>query len=469
MRPVVGFIALQGILLLAGFGLLRGLGLADRGSRTIPGALGAALLLGTSAVILGLVILLVLGVQFTLLTALLLAIVLAALGFWRGRRSAQPSQSRAPPSVLAAIAAAAAAAYALYGAHAFDRLATVQDDARIWSLKGVALTDYDNLRREIFLSPFTYASHHVYPPFQPLLEALVNRAMGRLELSFFHTELWLLLIATVWAAAYLIWWRTRRPRLEQIAIAAPVVLITTPFVIASIATGYADITGSALLAVGTLTLGLWLEGAGDGHLWLGAILLAAAANTKDEDTIGAFLVLLALGVMIAVRGDRSRLRGWAGGCATWVILVAPWRVWTAAHSLTDPVQPPLPHALSPVFIIDRWSHLQSAATAIADQVVTTWSWQVSIFLAVCALALVSGTAARLAGFYLLSFGLLIASLLWLYATTSTSLAFLIPTSVYRTIDLFMVLTLFASAHILTRLLGTWDLALFRSPRRATSG
>lgn len=320
MRPVVGFIALQGHPAARRLWPAARVGLADRGSRTIPGALGAALLLGTSAMILGLVILLALGVQFTLLTALLLAIVLAALGFWRGRRSAQPSQSRAPPSVLAAIAAAAAAAYALYGAHAFDRLATVQDDARIWSLKGVAL-----------------------------------------------------------------------------------------------------------------------------------------------------LVLLALGVMIAVRGDRSRLRGSAGGCGTWVILVAPWRVWTAAHSLTDPVQPPLPHALNPVFIIDRWSHLQSAATAIADQVVTTWSWQVSIFLAVCALALVSGTAARLAGFYLLSVGLLIASLLWLYATTSTSLAFLIPTSVYRTIDVFTVLTLFASAHILTRLLGTWDLALFRSPRRATPG
>jgi hypothetical protein len=319
MRPVVGFIALQGHPAARRLWPAARVGLADRGSRTIPGALGAALLLGTSAMILGLVILLALGVQFTLLTALLLAIVLAALGFWRGRRSAQPSQSRAPPSVLAAIAAAAAAAYALYGAHAFDRLATVQDDARIWSLKGVALL------------------------------VLLARSDDR------------------------------RQRRSQPAA----------------------------------RVGRRLRHLGD-----------------PRGTVAGM-----------DRGPQSHRSG--------------------ATTTAPRAQPGLHHRSR--------SHLQSAATAIADQVVTTWSWQVSIFLAVCALALVSGTAARLAGFYLLSVGLLIASLLWLYATTSTSLAFLIPTSVYRTIDVFTVLTLFASARILTRLLGTWDLALFRSPRRATPG
>jgi hypothetical protein len=79
-----------------------------------------------------------------------------------------------------------------------------------------------------------------------------------------------------------------------------------------------------------------------------------------------------------------------------------------------------------------------------------------VFLALCTIGLASGTARRLAGFYLLSFVLLIISLLGLYTTTSVSLAFLIPTSVYRTIDVFMMLTPFASAHLLGRLLSTWE-------------
>lgn len=353
------------------------------------------------------------------------------------------------------MAAAVAGGFAVYGFVSLLGLPTIEDDARIWSLKGMALSYYADLRPEIFLNPATADSHPVYPLLQPALEALTNRAMGQPELRMFHAELWLLLVAAAWTAAYLLWWRQGRRLVEQSAIALLVLLITTPFVIDSISTGYADITGGMLLGVATLCLGMWLQdGETPGYLWLGAILLAAAANTKDEETLGAVLVLIALAVVVALGRDRRRLKWWAGGALTFALLVAPWRIWTAAHGLTDPVQPPLPKALSPSFIVHRFPHLRLVATPLIDHVVSNWGWQVSIFFAVCVLTLILGPARRLAAFYLLSFALLVASLLWLYTSTSVSLPFLILTAVYRTIDVFMLMTPFASAHLLTTLLAS---------------
>lgn len=467
MRAALGFVGLQAVLSLAGFGLLRWLGLLTGGLRAVVAGLGAAVVLGTVAVAVAVSILLVLGVPFTLGTALLVALLVAALGFWRGRGLS--STARAPSvrwTALLAVLVAAATVYALYGAQSLSTQPTLQDDARIWSLKGLALTYASGLPREIFLNPATTASHQVYPLLQPVIEALVNRSMGRLELDLFHGELWFLLVATLWAAAYLIWWRTHRPALEQPAIAVLVLLAVSPFVIDSVATGYADVTGSMLLGLGSLALGLWLEGGEDGHLWLGVLLLAGAANTKDEDTVGAVLVLLALGAVVA-GVTRRRLWSWVAAAAAFALLIAPWRIWTAVHGLHDSVQPPLPRALDPVFVVDRFAHLQAVATAIVNQVVINYGWQASIFLAVCTLALIGGRARRLAAFYLLSFALLVVSLLWLYTTTSTSLGFLIPTSVYRTIDVFMMLTPFACAHVLTRLLGDWDWGALR-PRVGTA-
>lgn len=475
MREVIGFIVLQLALGVCGLGLLCGLGLA----RLTPGAIlagaGPALLTGTTAVVLVLILLLVLGVAFTLFSSALVLVALTAVGFglaaWRSDRAG--GRRPGPPSPLAVLAWTAATAWGAFGAYALARVATTEDDARIWSLKGVTLTYYDRLRPAIFLSPATAPTHHVYPLFQPVLEALVNRAMGRLELRFFHSELWLLLIAALWTAAYLLWWRARRAPLRHLGLIALVVAATTPFIIGSIGTGYADITGGMLLGVGALALGLWLDGAGANHLWLGTLLLAAAANTKDEDLVGAGVVLLALAVAIVVRGGRERLGTWLMGALAWAAMVAPWRIWCAAHGLRDSVQPSLPHALSPIFIGDRLPELSRTARVMAYQVMANWGWQGSVFLALCILALIDSPSRRLAGFYLLSFLGLIASLLWLYTTTPLDLGFLLRTSAYRTIDVFMMLTPFASAHLVTKLLAAaepgWDLGWLSPGRQRSAG
>ncbi len=57
----------------------------------------------------------------------------------------------------------------------------------------------------------------------------------------------------------------------------------------------------------------------------------------------------------------------------------------------------------------------------------------------------------MAWFYLGSFTAIVISLLWRYTTTHVSLAFLLPTSMNRTVGLFMVLAAVGTAHLIARM------------------
>jgi hypothetical protein len=458
MRGPVGFAMLQGLLALIGVGSLRAAGLLGTGMRPTVLGLGPAWLLGTTLVGLSLVLLLVLGVPFTLTTMGILSATLAGVAFalaWhRGVRTERLIDTRAaPPRTLwlTRIAVTAAAGYVGFGAYAVARAPTQADDARIWSLKGLALTYYDSLRPEIFLNSATVVSHHVYPLLLPALEAALGRAMGQPELRLFHTELWLLLIASIWTAAYLIWWRRERPAREQAGVALLALVALTPEVVSNISTGHVDATGAVLLATGAVALGLWIDGAGDGHLWLAAILLGAAANAKDEDMVGAVIVLLAAGAVLVTRSHRARLRAWLGAAGVCALLVLPWRIWTAAHHLRDAVTPPLPRALTPAFLLDRAPELRRTANALLSHTLSEWGWAAAIFVTLCAVSLATGTSRRLTAFYLISLAAIVAVFLWLYGTTPVSLSLIIPRSLSRTVDVFMVLAAFASAHLVTKL------------------
>ncbi len=458
MRGLVGFATLQGLLALIGVGSLRAVGLLGVGVRPAVRGLGPAWLVGTALVGLGLVLLLVLGAPFRLTTVAVVSAIVAVAAFavaWqRGvmtERVMNVGTARPSTAWLARIAIASAAGYVALGAYAAARAPTQADDARIWSLKGLALTYYDHLRPEIFLNPATVVSHPVYPLLQPVLEAALGRAMGRPELRLFHTELWLVLIASIWTAGYLVWWRRERPVREQAGVVLLALVALTPALVSNTFTGHADATGAVLLATGVVALGLWIDGAADGHLWLAAILLGAAANTKDEDLVGAIAVLLAAGVVLAARSHRSRLRLWLGAVTVCTLLILPWRIWTATHQLRDAVTPSLPRALTPAFLLGRAPELRRTAFAMLSHTVSEWGWAAAVFVTLCLVSFATRTSRRLAAFYLIGVGAVAMSLLWLYGTTPVSLSLLIPRSMSRTVDVFMVLAAFASAHLLSTL------------------
>ncbi len=226
--------------------------------------------------------------------------------------------------------------------------------------------------------------------------------------------------------------------------------------------GDADVTGSVTLATGVLALALWLEHDDRSALALGTVLLAAAASTKDEDFVGAVIVLVIAWAisLLRARADSAdhrpgrRLRALAASTTAVAALVLPWRIWVAAHHLTDSVEPHLPQALSPGYILSRTHQLHEAASAMLAQVRTEWGWLAAVFIATCIISMSTRTTRQAARFYLVAFLATGLALLWLYTTTHVSLAFLLPTSTDRTIDVFMVPAALAAAYLLARLTST---------------
>jgi hypothetical protein len=469
MRPVVGFIVLHILLIGTGLSLLRAFRLlpARLSPTAVVCALGPAALTGVSMVIPIQIVLVVVGLPLDpVVTALVcVACALAAVSFWP-RGSAVPldsaaGQGRSPTVRWSRRAVAAfASVYLAAGAWAFSRLPTLGDDARIWSLKGLTLTYYHHLQPEIFQNQAQAGGHPIYPLFQPGFEAVLFQWMGSPELRLFHTELWLVVGAAIWTAGYLIARSVRFAIDRPVWLAALALLALTPAVVLSVSAGFADVTASVLLGLGALSLALWLERGHRGHVALAAVLLAAAANGKDEDLAATILIVLAAAGIVTVDARRrsapgrlrERLVPLMAAAFYIAVLVLPWRLWTRAHHLTDAVQPPLPHALSPAFFLGRTHELHFATRAMLTQTLNEFGWLAAVFVVASAVCVITDNARRAATFYLTSFILIIAALLWLYTTTPEPLSFLIPTSMNRTVDVFMVLAALATSHLIAALM-----------------
>ena len=475
MRSVLGFVVLDVFFIGCGAAVLQVIGLGPRArhATAIAAVLGPAFLIGLTLVVTVQAVLVVFGAAVTPSGTALTGFGCVAIVWLADRgasvRRADGRIARGPsgrPRVsrtgrrLAMAGTAAGALYLLYVAWSMARLPTVWDDARIWSLRGLTLYYHHGLQSEIFLNPGQAGAHPVYPLFQPVLEAVLFGAMGSAQLRFLHTELWLVCAAAIWTAAYLLA-RSTAPsgRVRALWLAPLTLVAVTPAVIINLSMGYADITGSVLLAVGTMSLALWLEEGRPRDLVPAMILLAAAANTKDEDLVAAVVVLVVSGLatLSFLRpGDvrrvlTERALPFTGAVAFVAACILPWRIWVGRHHLRDSVEPSLPHALEPSFIFSRGHELSQSATAMASQATGEYGWLAAIFIVACAICLTTRTATRAASVYLFSALLIVAALLWLYTTTSIPLSFLIPTSMNRTVDVFMVLAAVATAHLVASL------------------
>ena len=477
MTAVLGFIALHLLLIGLGMVALHVAGLADLKGWSAPTlclALGPGFVAGVALLMPWLVIALLLKIPLTFGTAAVAAVVGTFVLLLAGRLVARRGRPAAPaprpethpgrdwagtkrrPVVLVG---AAAGAFTLWGAVALARSPTRGDDARIWSLRGLTLAYYGRLQPEIFLNPLQAGAHPVYPLLQPGLEAVLSSAVGEPALAFFHTELWLLLVAAVWTAGFLIWRADFRPSSGSTRawVAAVALLAVVPVVVNNVIIGDADTTGSVFLGLGVLCIGLWLDSDKRGYVALAAVLLTAAGSTKDEDLVASILVIVVAFAIVVCRAAlgrssrtiRSQLVPLVLAGIYFAALSLPWRLWLHAHHLTDSVEPPIPRALNPIYFLGRGTQLRETLTAMLAQTLQEWDWLAALFIVVCGICIASGRGRRVAAFYLATFAGLVLALLWLYTTTPLSLGFLLPTSMDRTVGVFMVMTPFAIAHLMS--------------------
>jgi hypothetical protein len=393
-RVVVGFVVLQLVLAGTGVAVLDALGLVRPGPAGLLAALGAGLLTGVAALGLPLIVLLVLGGRVTTAVALIAVAVLTALalGVAHRRRRRAPELRRAPrlgtrARVGGAVLVAAVGAYFALGCLALIHVPTAWDDANIWSRGGLALYHYGGLTPDVFRNPYLSFVHLDYPLLQPLLEASFFRAIGRVDVRLWHVQLWVVFAAVVWTLAWLLaararnlWWT-----------AAIVVLAAAPVVTANVTLGDADATVAGFLACGALAFGLWVERAERPLALLGAVFLAAAANTKNEGLAFGAAAIASLALVTAVRPEPGRWRDLGIACALGAALVMPWQLWvaanpTATHGTLAPWAASLPD------LIDRVAFLGRGVDQVVYQLVrpTAWGVLVPAFVLLALALLVSG-------------------------------------------------------------------------------
>jgi hypothetical protein len=453
LRANFGFLALDAALIAVGASLLYAIDLAPRSLRRWPLALGPAFLAGICLVIPLLIALLTIGVHATIPVFLLVCATLVALlvGLGRSRNAtgeAEEDQILWHSSLDRRLAIGAMifmAVYALVAAPVFSDVPAVLDNASIWSLKALSLFHFGGLQPGVFDNKAFEASHLDYPLLQPLLASLHYRAANGPQIGQFNVQLWLIFVAGCWTALYVL----RSDRAAPYFVVA--CLLVTESAWTQVALGYADITLAALLAPGVLCLGRWLETDQRRYGVLGVVLLAGAANTKNEGLVYAVVAVVGIGIGASFRIGWRRL-GWHLAALAAVIGAAlPWRLWALAHHLTDTEFPPLHTVVSPSYLFDRIDRAGLAIDRIFDYITRTGSWHflAPAFVAIALVGLTRSRSRILAGTYAGIVVLCFFVLVGVYWASSIEIHFYLDTSAVRTVDPLVFLAAIAVAHLMT--------------------
>jgi|GEM_PF-818406 len=462
MRGVLGPLAAN--LLLAGCGLtlLGGLGQVRRSALELAAALGLAFLCGAAAVGQLTILALVAGIPFTALTVTGVAIAISSCAIavmWRrGVGLAAPRQRRpGGPRGLAGYRGILLAhpiltafvlvfgIYAVIGAVRADVMPmSLWDGWAIWARKAILVTDFSHLPAAFFNTAPYGASHPDYPLLLPLLEATWFRFADHVDTQAVHIELWLLLVAFVWAAAFVL----ARHGARAITWAPLLLLVSIAGgTWTQLLSGSADVPLAIFAGLGVLLAGYWTTGGRGGDLALAALLLAAGANTKNEGLPIALLVLLAAGV-VSARSPTS-LRRLALAAGSVVIATVPWHLWTAIHHVPADPDVPLARAFDLPYLFARadriWLGVKGLHNQLANQ--NGWLYVLPIGAATAIASLVWGVARRAAGFYLLTGVLMFLMYLWAYWLSPEPIRYYVITTDYRVIDVIVFVGLAAALHL----------------------
>jgi hypothetical protein len=492
MRAELGPLVLVTGYCLAGMGVLAALGFVRANVLGVLAALGLGFMVGVAAVLLVAIALLCVGVSVGLGALAVLATLIAASGFTVAWRRAAPPRVRLtrprPPSlgetrswaakrsladipralrkigVDRLVAGAVMVALAVF-AVVTVRWARVQplhewDSWSIWARKGTLLFDFEHMPTA-FLTSHVYAfMHSDYPLLIPLYEASWFHAVGAANTESLHVAFWILFVAFLWAAAY-VGARVARP-----AVWAPLVglVAVTPAIWNHLMTMYADVPMGLFLMVGVLLLGIWIGGRRHRDLALATLLLAAAASTKNEGLTAAISVLAVAVIVVlllpATAPSRSRTLAPLGvAIAALVAILAPWRLWLAAHHVASEM--PIGRGLDPSYLLSRTDRVQPAVNALFSQVGNqgNWYYLLPVGLALLIAALATRGLRSVAAFYgLATFGAG-AMVLWAYVISTNELNWLILTSADRTVVGPMLIVVAGVLHLAG--------ALTRDVKRAT--
>ena len=456
MRLELGPAAADVLFVLAGLGILNAVGLLRGTLGDALAAVGLAFLAGVSFNCLIGIVLLVVGLSFTLPVFVVLALATAAVGLgvrrgwlrtlrWpRGLRATARQRARAA-SFLDWVGVAAVVGFVVYAAYGFAAAAVKPlsewDSWSIWGRKATALFYDGSLPVDMFTRPVYGFMHPDYPLLVPLYESIQFRSMGGIDTQSIHAQFWLLLVTFVWAVLYL---GARRGALRSwlpLTLAAAV----APGVYSQLLTGYADIPMAIFLGLGVLLLAEWLQLADARLLALAVLFLGAAANTKNEGLVSATLALVVAGAIVVFGRRRPQLRTYAYAGAGYLAAILPWRLWVLAHHLPAS-EIPYGKVLRPSYLSDRadriWPSVQSVYTQLIDQ--NTWLYVLPLACALAIASVISHRRRDLAAFFFATGALYFLVVIWVdWVSSVEPLSVFLQTSSYRLVAALMAISLAA--------------------------
>lgn len=464
MHADIASFGVDAMLAFAGLWILIGIGLVPLRGASVLAALGLAYMTGTALVPVLLVALLVIGVPVTLVTFFIVVLACVVAGGFAARNSRiDVSQNSAAWRWLRSWRSWPAETWvivgfvALFGAYSVIGMLGVYesplvgwDSWSIWARKAQVLSLHDSLFHGFFTNESYSFAHLDYPLAYPVWESLHFRAAGAFDIQDVLRHVWLLLVGSIWALAYLLRGRVRP------VVWAPVLLLAllAPGISGQLRDGYADVPMALFACLGVVALGMWIDREEAGLLPLAAIMLAATANMKNEGLAATLAVLLVGGAIVAAR----KLNGKAYAAAAGAVVVAllPWRIWLAAHGIEGDM--PVAKGLNPGYLLDRIDRVGPAIAAINGQFADPERWLFVLPLAtlVVVASLVSGVGRRVAAFYLGCFLLVWAGFVWSYWISPHDLEWHLATSVDRVVSIPMLVCLAAVLHLSGVLLAAFD-------------
>jgi hypothetical protein len=433
----LGLAALDATLLVAGLGVLWGLGLVRSGRDALRHA-ALALLVGWATVGIALSTALVLGAPLTVWIVISVAAAVAAAGVLIGRRvpgrRLAPVGERGPASWFAVAGAAivfvqlAALLRRVLGAGA----PTEWDAWAFWLPKARSLVEFGGL--DTAVGGFTSFAHPSYPPLAPALEASAFAFMGDTSSSVLPLQHWALAAAFVGALASLLAARVR-PAILWPSLALLVMLPTFTVLIGS---SLGDEPLMLLLGLGGACGALWLLEDEAPYAALAGVFLAAAALTKDE---GLPIALVLAGTTLVAAVARAPRRPVPAALVLLAPLAAlvPWKLWLRLNDVPTTGDYRLSDLLDPTLLADRLDRLSYAAGELPPYMLEPERWLLAVPLMLAAAVLAAPRRPALSALALASVLAVPAGLLLVYWIGSPPVDWYVTTSAARAVASAVVL------------------------------
>ncbi|HUP32690.1 MAG TPA: hypothetical protein VM184_06610 [Gaiellaceae bacterium] len=397
MSVALGFLAFNGMLLVAGYALiavfLRRLSAVTRATYA-----GLALLLGAGTVGGLLAFLAVLGLRPTPIAFVVAAALVVFAGVTvlarttprprRRRVVLPPVQEPEPPPPprrelplaldLATTAAAfGVAAFALLTLVAAFRSTAWLDDAWfLWLPRGLMLREH-GLDPAIFAPNPAYAGFpdFDYPLWWSILTAVQTSFLGELNMHAVNGQLTLLVVAFVASVGRLLWGLVR----PEILWPGLLLLLAAPELIHQTQSGGADLLLAAYISAFALGAALWLGRGSSLGLTVAAVAAVAALAIKKEGLVQVLMFATVIGVA-GLRRGRSRLLGLAGVVGFALATHVPWLLWLSAHDVPSRLR--YSDIFDAEFLSDRSGRIEPSASYLLDEMLDPGKWLVILPLAI---------------------------------------------------------------------------------------